>query len=115
MRRHIAAIAGGMPEARRLCVEFALPGVIERTSSPILVLGAGRDLIVPPEEALRYCAAAGARGTLLWYPDGAHGLYDELYDWMPEIATWLTEHAAMGPTSTQVDTKSQHVRTASAS
>lgn len=107
MRRHIAAIAGGAEAARRLCGEFALPGVIEHTSSPILVLGAGRDLIVPPEEALRYCAAAGSRGTLLWYPDGAHGLYDELQDWMPEVATWLTESAGMGASSTRVDTQSQ--------
>jgi alpha-beta hydrolase superfamily lysophospholipase len=107
MRRHLAAIAGGMEEARRLCGEFALPGVIERTSSPVLVLGAGRDLIVPPEEALRYCTAAGTRGTLFWYPDGAHGLYDELQDWMPEVADWLTERAGMGPSSTQVDTESQ--------
>jgi alpha-beta hydrolase superfamily lysophospholipase len=109
MRRHIAAIAGGAEEARRLCGAFALPRVIEQTSSPVLVLGAGRDLIVPPEEALRYCAAAGARGTLLWYPDGAHGLYDELEDWMPEVAAWLTAQAGIGPSSTQVDTGSQRL------
>jgi alpha-beta hydrolase superfamily lysophospholipase len=115
MRRHIAAIAGGTEEAHRLCREFALPGMVERTTSPVLVLGAGRDLIVPPEEALRYCAAAGSRGTLLWYPDGAHGLYDELADWMPDVANWLIEHVGMGPTSTQVDTESQPLRAASAS
>ncbi len=115
MRRHIAAIAGGMEEARQICREFALPGVIEQTSSPVLVLGAGRDLIVPPEEALRYCAAAGSRGTLLWYPDGSHGLYDELGDWMLEVAEWLSTHAGMGPSSTQVDTESQRLRPAPAS
>ncbi len=115
MRRHIAAIAGGMDEARQLCGDFALPGVIERTTSPVLVLGAGRDLIVPPEEALRYCAAAGARGTLLWYPDGTHGLYDELQDWMPDVANWLVERAGMVPSSTQVDTESQRLPAAPAS
>jgi alpha-beta hydrolase superfamily lysophospholipase len=115
LRRHIAAIAGGMDEARQMCAEFALPGVIERTSIPVLVLGAGRDLIVPPEEALRYCAAAGSRGTLLWYPDGAHGLYDELEDWMPDVAGWLIEQAGLGPTSTRVDTESQQLRPAPAS
>ena len=112
MRRHLAAIAGGLDEARLLCREFALPGVIERTTMPVLVLGAGRDLIVPPEEALRYCTAAGPRGTLLWYPDGTHGLYDELQDWMTDVAGWLHERAGMGPTSTQVDTGMQRVRTA---
>lgn len=107
LRRHLVAIAGGLPEARRLCSEFALPGVIERTTVPVLVLGAGRDLIVPPEEALRYCAAAGARGTLLWYPTGSHGLYDELDDWIPEVAAWLTERLAPPPRSTRVDTQAQ--------
>lgn len=107
MQRHIAAIAGGLGEARRLCGEFALPGVIERTTVPIMVLGAGRDLIVPPEEALRYCAAAGARGTLLWYSDGTHGLYDELDDWMPEVASWLAEREGMAMPSTQVDMEAQ--------
>jgi alpha-beta hydrolase superfamily lysophospholipase len=110
MRRHIAAIAGGMDEARRLCQEFALPGVLEHTTLPVLVLGAGRDLIVPPEEALRYCAAAGSRGTLLWYPDGNHGLYDELQDWMPDVAAWLIDHVGMGPSSTQVDTGFQRMQ-----
>lgn len=103
MQRHIAAIAGGRDAARRLCGEFALPGVLERITLPVLVLGAGRDLIVPPEEALRYCAAAGARGTLLWYPDGGHGLYDEMDDWMPEVAAWLHEQFGMPAPSTQVE------------
>jgi alpha-beta hydrolase superfamily lysophospholipase len=56
----------------------------------VLVLGAGRDLIVPPAEAARYCAAAGERGTLLWYPDGSHGLYEALPDWTEDAARWLT-------------------------
>lgn len=109
MRRHIAAVAGGLAEARVLCQAFALPGVIERTTMPVLVIGAGHDMIVPPEEALRYCAAAGPRGTLLWYPAGAHGLYDELDDWMPEVAAWLSERAGMALPSTQVDTGTQPV------
>ena len=69
-------------------------------------------LAAPPEEALRYCTAAGPRGTLLWYPDGTHGLYDELQDWMTDVAGWLHERAGMEPSSTQVDTGMQRVRTA---
>ena len=78
----------------RLAGAFALPGVIERTRCPILVVGAGRDLVVPPEEAVRYCAAAGERGTLLWYPHGSHGLYEVLPAWTTEAARWLVLRAA---------------------
>ena len=89
LQRHLATIAGGEEHLARLAAGFALPGVVERTKCPMLVIGAGRDLIVPPEEAIRYCAATGDRGTLLWYPDGRHGLYAELSDWTSEAARWL--------------------------
>jgi alpha-beta hydrolase superfamily lysophospholipase len=69
----------------------------------VLVFGAGRDLIVPPEEAIRFCVAAAERGTLLWYPDGGHGLYDELSDWTTEAARWLNAVLAGGSASTRVD------------
>jgi dienelactone hydrolase len=86
---HLAALAGGPQQATRLAAEFAVPRVVEQTRCPILVIGAGRDLIVPPEEAVRYCIAAGDRGTLLWYPDGSHGLYEVLPDWTAAAAQWL--------------------------
>ena len=69
----------------------------------MLVFGAGRDLIVPPEEAIRFCVAAGERGTLLWYPDGRHGLYEELSDWTAEAARWLNSVLAGDSASTRVD------------
>jgi alpha-beta hydrolase superfamily lysophospholipase len=103
LRRHLGALAGSEQRAARLAGAFALPGVIERTRCPILVLGGGRDLIVPPQEALRYCAAAGDRGTLLWYPDGSHGLYEMLPEWTAEVASWLTAVLAGITPSTWVD------------
>ena len=89
LRSHLAAMAGGDEKLAQLISEFALPVVIGRVRCPVLVLGAGRDLIVPPEEAIRFCAAVGERATLLWYPDGRHGLYEELSDWTAEAARWL--------------------------
>ncbi len=103
LRRHLAAIAGGEKRATRIAGEFALPGIVERTRCPMLVIGAGRDLIVPPEEAIRYCVAAGNRGTLLWYPDGSHGLYEVLPDWTTEAARWLVSVLLEITPSTQVD------------
>jgi dipeptidyl aminopeptidase/acylaminoacyl peptidase len=103
LRRHLATIAGGEEQLARLTSAFALPGIIERVRCPVLVFGAGRDLIVPPEEAIRFCVAAGERGTLLWYPDGRHGLYEELADWTTETARWLNAVLPDNSTSTRVD------------
>jgi len=103
LRRHLATIAGGEEHLTRLISGFALPGVIERMRCPVLVCGAGRDLIVPPEEAIRFCIAAGERGTLLWYPGGRHGLYEELSDWTVEAARWLHSVLAGDSASTRVD------------
>jgi len=103
LRRHLATLAGGESRLGRLTTEFALPGVVARVRCPILVIGAGRDLIVPPEEAIRFCAEAGDRGTLIWYPDGTHGLYDMLPDWTAEAARWLTAVLSGITPSTWVD------------
>jgi alpha-beta hydrolase superfamily lysophospholipase len=103
LRRRLASVAGGEDQLVRLAEEFALPGVVERSRCPVLVVGAGRDLIVPPEEAVRFCVAAGERGTLLWYPSGRHGLYEELGDWTSEAARWLKSALMETTVSTQVD------------
>jgi alpha-beta hydrolase superfamily lysophospholipase len=103
LRSHLATIAGGQEQLKQLTSEFALPRIIERVRCPVLVFGAGRDLIVPPEEAIRFCAAVGERGTLHWYPDGRHGLYDELPDWTKEAAHWLNRTLAGKTASTRVE------------
>jgi alpha-beta hydrolase superfamily lysophospholipase len=103
LRRHLATIAGGEEQLTRLTSAFALPGIIGRVRCPVLVFGAGRDLIVPPEEAIRYCVAVGEHGTLVWYPDGRHGLYEELSDWTAEAARWLSSVLTGDFASTRVD------------
>ena len=103
LRRHLATIAGGEEHLTRLIGEFALPAVIGRVRCPVLVFGAGRDLIVPPEEAIRFCVAVGERGTLHWYPDGRHGLYEELSEWTAEAALWLNAVLAGVAPSTRVE------------
>lgn len=103
LKRHLATLAGGQDRATRLAADFAVPDDVPRTRCPILVCGAGRDVIVPPHEALRYCAAAGDRGALVWYPEGGHGLYEYLPEWTAEAANWLHEHFSQLSSSTQVD------------
>jgi hypothetical protein len=40
---------------------------------------------------------------LLWYPDGRHGLYEELPDWTVEAARWLNSVLARDSASTRVE------------
>jgi alpha-beta hydrolase superfamily lysophospholipase len=103
LRRHLVTMAGGRERATALASAYAMPGVIERSRCPVLVIGAGRDLVVPPDEAIRYCAAAGERGTLLWYPHGTHGLYEALPEWTAEAASWIDAALAGTAMSTWVD------------
>ena len=103
----LGALAGGRDALGRLAQGFALPGVAHRLRCPLLVLGAGRDMVVPPGEALRLCAGAGPLGTLVWYPEGGHGLYDLVPVWTEDAARWLAVVLAVGAAplswSTQVD------------
>lgn len=85
----LAAACGGAAEIADLADGFALPGVVSRLQCPLLVFGAGRDLVVPPLEAPRLCAAAGDLGTLLWFSAGSHGLYEAVDLWADDAARWL--------------------------
>jgi pimeloyl-ACP methyl ester carboxylesterase len=107
-----AQLAALAPAAatRALIDGFALPSAVQRLRCPLLVIGAGRDVIVPPGEAARLCAAAGDLGTLLWFPDAGHGVYDDIAGWTDDAARWLV--AVMtpppaAPASTGVDSRSE--------
>ena len=45
----------------------------------------------------------GDRGTLLWYRDGSHGLYEALPDWTAAAAQWLAAVLYGTTPSTWVD------------
>jgi hypothetical protein len=68
---------------------FGLADLVPRLRAPVLVFGAGRDMVVPAEESIALAAAAGDLATLVWYPDGGHGLYSELDDWMSLTGEWV--------------------------
>lgn len=86
---HLVATAGSADAVAVLEREFALPGLVEALTCPLLVIGAGADLVMPPSESLRLCAAAGENGTLIWFPDEGHGLYDAVEVWMDDAGRWL--------------------------
>lgn len=59
-------------------------------SQPFLVFGAGRDMVVPPNESQRLVEELGTRATFIWYPDLGHGLYVAADQWTWETATWIS-------------------------
>jgi len=73
---------------------YSLHDHVPRLKSPLLVFGAGRDLVIPPSEAQLLAARAGALGSLVWYPASGHCLYDAIPAWTAEAATWITSVAA---------------------
>ena len=85
----LITLAGGEEALERLAADFALADVVRRLRRPLLVLGAGRDVVVPPREAVRLSAAAGDLATLLWYPNGGHALYEAIPAWTDDVARWL--------------------------
>jgi pimeloyl-ACP methyl ester carboxylesterase len=75
--------------AEEVMAEFGLVDLVPRLRSPLLVFGAGRDLVVPAEESIALAAAGGKLATLVWYPEGGHGLYGELDDWLALTGEWI--------------------------
>jgi 2,6-dihydroxypseudooxynicotine hydrolase len=94
-----------------LAQAFALCDITHRVRCPLLIFGAGRDFVVPPEESLRLATATAPQSTLVWYPDGGHGLYRYVDDWTAVAGQWLSvllEDAASSEDliSTRVDMRS---------
>lgn len=107
VRQQLMQLARDPEWVDELIAEFSLADVMSKLTCPLLVFGAGRDLVVPPEEAMHLASAARELGTLVWYPRGTHGLYEHLEDWSSIAAIWFAELCPPGPrranSSTRVD------------
>jgi len=82
--------------------------VVGRVRCPALVFGAARDLVVPPDEAMKLTSAFGELGTLVWYADGAHALYDRVDDWTAVAAEWLATLFELPSRATEPDLENGH-------
>jgi alpha-beta hydrolase superfamily lysophospholipase len=68
---------------------FGLADSVSRIRRPVLVFGAGRDVVVPPSDSQLLASKLGALGTLVWYPEAGHCLYDLIPQWTRESAEWI--------------------------
>lgn len=73
---------------------YSLYDSVSKLKSPLLVFGAGHDLVVPPSEAQLLAGRAGALASLVWYPNSGHCLFDAIPSWTAEAATWISSVAA---------------------
>lgn len=84
-----------------IAASFSLKDIATVIQRPTLIVGGGRDLVVPPSESTSLASRLGALSTLDWYPKGGHVLYNELSAWMTDVAQWF--HAVQANQSTRVD------------
>lgn len=80
---------------------FSLRDVAPHVKQPVLTIGAGRDLVIPPSESTLLASALGASSTLVWYPEAGHALYQEIPAWSTDVAYWFD--SVLQGESTQVD------------
>ncbi len=88
-------------ELNRIAASFSLEDVTGHIQRPTLILGAGRDMVVPPSESTRLASALGPLSTLAWYANGGHALYGEIPAWTADAAYWF--RAIQQRQSTRVD------------
>lgn len=72
-----------------LCAAGTLATRAPRLTMPLLVIGAGRDRIVPPREAKRLYGVASPPRTLHWYPRAGHCCFSHLDLMLANMANWL--------------------------
>jgi alpha-beta hydrolase superfamily lysophospholipase len=94
MRRHFAYHAGSESAVMEYATRFALRDSAHALTAPLLVIGAGGDLMVPPGEAVMLASAAPAVSTLSWHPGATHALFDRIPVWTAEAAGWIAETLA---------------------
>lgn len=81
--------AVGDRDPREVATTFDITEAADKLNVPILIFGAGHDTVVPPNESQKLAERVGERGTLVWYPDLGHCLYEANDQWTAEAVCWL--------------------------
>jgi len=87
----LLALTNDQPSSvMELAEALDLEATLSRISCPVLVVGAGRDMIVPPTESQILAQRLGPIATLDWFGDAGHCAYDHIGAWMADVAHWAT-------------------------
>jgi 2,6-dihydroxypseudooxynicotine hydrolase len=78
-------------EARKRAGLLTLEEAAKRITGPLLVVGGGKDRLIPAYHAERLASEA-QEAELLIYPDGSHGVTNRAYESRSRMADWLAGH-----------------------
>jgi alpha-beta hydrolase superfamily lysophospholipase len=78
-------------EARAKASELTLEDAARDITRPLLVVGGGRDTIVPAYHQERLAKEVPGAELALW-PDGSHGVTNHAYESRSRMADWLAAH-----------------------
>jgi len=87
--------AASAAQARELAGRLTLADAAREITGPLLVVGGGRDTIVPAHHAERLAKEAPG-AELLLYPDGSHGVTNRAYESRSRMADWMAAHLTDG-------------------
>jgi dienelactone hydrolase len=82
--------AGSEQQARELASRLTLEDAARLITRPLLVVGGGRDSIVPAYQQERLAKEAPG-AELVIYPDGSHGVTNHAYESRSRMADWLAD------------------------
>jgi pimeloyl-ACP methyl ester carboxylesterase len=89
-RREVVHVTGFPLDCQPyLCAAIGLAPGAPHLRMPLLVVGAGKDRVVPPDESRRLYDAATPSRTLHWYPRASHCCFSHLEMMLANTAHWL--------------------------
>jgi 2,6-dihydroxypseudooxynicotine hydrolase len=83
--------AASEAEARKRAGLLTLEEAAKRIIGPLLVVGGGKDRLIPAYHAERLVSEA-QEAELVIYPDGSHGVTNRAYESRSRMADWLAGH-----------------------
>jgi 2,6-dihydroxypseudooxynicotine hydrolase len=83
--------ASSEEQARKRAGLLTLEDAAKRITGPLLVVGGGKDRLIPAYHAERLASDAH-NAELVIYPDGGHGVTNRAYESRSRMADWLAGH-----------------------
>ncbi|MGB3328738.1 MAG: alpha/beta fold hydrolase [Thermomicrobiales bacterium] len=86
----LAMTPSGDASLPALVEHLDLRPIVEKIACPVLVVGAGHDMVVPPTESQHLAQLLGPLATLDWFSESSHCVYDQIGTWVGDAARWAT-------------------------
>jgi len=78
-------------EYLRWAAGCSVRGLVERIDSPLLVIGAGEDLLIPGDDSKRIFDEARGKKKLIYFEEANHLCTEYVFDLVGKVEEWLIE------------------------